>query len=110
MGVDDGGGPDGGGVAGTEVGGNVVSVGRALDGGVSGRRSEMAAPRPPFGFTLAGFGHRLSSGGVNGMTGWPFSAAVMNFCQMIAGYVPPYTGLNSPTWVIQASGLSKAWT
>ena len=92
FGTVDGGGPDVGGViGGTDVGGGVAPVGRVLDVGVSGtgRRSEMGAPRPPLGFTGAGFGHRLSSGVVNGMTGCPFSASVMNFCQMIAGYVPP---------------------
>ena len=48
----------------------VLSTGNVLDVvDVLKPEKSSAPPRPPFWFTIAGFGHRLSSGAVNSNTG-----------------------------------------
>jgi hypothetical protein len=87
---------DGGALVGGSTG--VVGGGKPKNGGgfVVDVLDRPGEPEPgrlyvlrPFSLTYLPGGHRRWSGGMKRSIGSPISICDMNFCQMIAGYVPP---------------------
>ncbi len=92
-----GGGADVGlGVAGAGERGGAPNGRPVVLDGVPNFAPVLVLPRP-FSDTYLPYGQSFWSGGVNGSSGWPASAADMNFCQTVAGQVPPKIGPNFPT-------------